>query len=98
MRSIESPQPPARPPIRLAARLAVVACLFLAAVEPALAQTTSAAKAWPRWETPEEAGFSSERLAEAEQYWFALRDAPIAAFFAVYKGRVLASFGDETAT
>jgi CubicO group peptidase (beta-lactamase class C family) len=97
MRSIESPKRPARRPIRLAARLVVAACL-LVAVGPLPSQAASAAKAWPRWETPEEAGFSSARLAEAEQYWFALRDAPIAAFFAVYKGRVLASFGTETAT
>jgi CubicO group peptidase (beta-lactamase class C family) len=52
---------------------------------------------WPRWETPEEAGFSAERLAEAERLWWAIDDAPIAAFFLVYKGRVLAEFGDATA-
>ena len=52
---------------------------------------------WQRWATPEEAGFSSAAIAAAEQHWSSLPDAPIAAAMAVYKGRVLASFGSESA-
>ncbi len=51
---------------------------------------------WPRWSSPEEAGFSSQAVAAAERAWQALPDAPVASFFLVYKGRVLASFGSET--
>jgi CubicO group peptidase (beta-lactamase class C family) len=55
-----------------------------------------AERAWPRWETPEEAGFSSDRIAEAESRWYELADPSVAAFFMVYKGKVLASFGNDT--
>ena len=51
---------------------------------------------WPRWETPEEAGFSSAAIAAAEQHWLSIPDAPIAAFMLVYKGKILASFGSES--
>ena len=55
-----------------------------------------AGEEWPRWSSPEEAGFSSQSVAAAESIWQSLPDAPIAAFMLVYKGKVLASFGDET--
>jgi CubicO group peptidase (beta-lactamase class C family) len=51
---------------------------------------------WPRWATPEAAGFAAAAIAAAEQHWLSLPDAPIAAFMLVYKGRILASFGSET--
>lgn len=60
-------------------------------------EAASAGKAWARWSSPEEAGFSSDRFAEAEVMWRGIDDAPVAAFFLVYKGKVLVSFGDETA-
>jgi CubicO group peptidase (beta-lactamase class C family) len=46
---------------------------------------------WEQYETPEEAGFSSEKLAEAKALFDTL-DA--AAFLVIYNGRVLASWGD----
>jgi len=46
---------------------------------------------WEQYESPEEAGFSSEKLAEAKALYDTL-DA--AAFLIVYDGRVLASWGD----
>jgi CubicO group peptidase (beta-lactamase class C family) len=54
------------------------------------------AQDWPRWSSPEEAGFTSEAVAEAESIWNALPDAPNSSFLLVYKGRVLTSFGSET--
>ena len=59
--------------------------------------TAEPAKSWKRWETPEEAGFSSARLAEARSHWEAIDDAPLAALFLVYRGRVLMTVGDVTA-
>ena len=86
MRSIVSP---------LAGALAAAFLLF-AAIPPPPAQAAPANGDWPRWESPEDAGFSSDQLAEAERLWWAIDDAPIAAFMLVYKGKVLVSFGDET--
>ncbi|MCP4201654.1 MAG: serine hydrolase [bacterium] len=75
----------------------LAACLLFAATPPPPAQAKPATGDWPRWESPEDAGFSSEQVAEAERLWWAIDDAPIAAFFLVYKGRVLTAFGDVTA-
>ncbi len=76
---------------RIAALLVGVLLAAGTALEPRLA----AAEEWPRWATPEEAGFSSAAIADAEELWLGLPDASIAAFILVYKGRILASFGDE---
>lgn len=46
---------------------------------------------WEQYETPEEAGFSSEKLAETKALYDTLG---AAAFLIVYDGRVLASWGD----
>lgn len=51
---------------------------------------------WPRWSSPEEAGFTSAALAEAESLWQTIPDSQLASFFLVYKGKVLVSFGSET--
>jgi CubicO group peptidase (beta-lactamase class C family) len=76
---------------------ALAACLLLIAATQPPVQAAPASADWPRWESPEEAGFSSERLAEAQRLWESIDDAPLAAFFLVYRGRVLTSFGDVTA-
>jgi hypothetical protein len=60
------------------------------------ASVFSAAKDWERWSTPEEAGFSSQAVSAAETIWQSIPDAPIASFVLVYKGKILASFGNET--
>jgi CubicO group peptidase (beta-lactamase class C family) len=75
-----------QPRIALLVSLACLVCLAL----------PLGAAEWERWSTPEEAGFSSSGLAEAERLWQAVPDAPIASFFVVYRGKVLASFGRET--
>ncbi|MDH3744885.1 MAG: beta-lactamase family protein [Acidobacteriota bacterium] len=94
---IESPRPSVVPRLTAVIGAATAVCLVLGAASPPPAQAAPANGDWPRWESPEDAGFSSERLTEAEQLWWAIDDAPIAAFFLVHKGRVLAAFGDETA-
>lgn len=62
----------------------------------ALRGATRADLDWQHWDTPEDAGFSSARFAEAESRFSQLADPSTAALFLVYKGRVLASFGNET--
>jgi CubicO group peptidase (beta-lactamase class C family) len=89
-----------RPAALLAGCLAFAACLLLSVAEPLPAQATRADGVdadWPRWASPEEAGFSSERVAEAERLWSLIDDAPVSAFFLVFKGKILAAFGDPTA-
>jgi CubicO group peptidase (beta-lactamase class C family) len=87
--------------MRIQRRFGTVALLVAAALaaQAALQPPVAAAddQDWPRWATPEEASFSSAAVAEAEEIWLGLEDAPIAAFLVVYKGRILASFGHETA-
>ncbi|MCP4204978.1 MAG: serine hydrolase, partial [bacterium] len=73
----------------------LVGLLVLSALAPPSA-LEAAGEDWPRYETPEEAGFSSARLAEAESYWRGLEAASVASFFLVYKGRVLAAYGSES--
>ncbi|WP_088104751.1 serine hydrolase domain-containing protein [Halalkalibacter urbisdiaboli] len=46
---------------------------------------------WEAHESPEEAGFSSERLAKARSYYEALNST---AFMVIYDGKVLVSWGD----
>jgi CubicO group peptidase (beta-lactamase class C family) len=94
---ILSPRPAVvRHPTTLVGAL-VAACLLFAATPTPPLQAAPASGDWPRWESPQDAGFSSEQVAGAERLWSAVDDAPIAAFFLVYKGRVLAAFGDATA-
>ena len=80
-----------RTAVRLGTRVALT---LLAAVLPVTA--SPAGKDWERWNTPEEAGFSSQAVDAAQALWRSLPDAPIAAFVLVFKGKILASFGDET--
>jgi hypothetical protein len=80
----------------IAPLILAAACLFLLAAQTQLAVAGPVQADWPSWERPEEAGFSSEQIAEAEQLWRDLENASLAAFFLVYKGRVLASFGDSS--
>ncbi len=77
------------------AAVGVVAYMLLAAVLPPAAAAASGN--WEYWQTPEDAGFSSAALAQAEAIWNGIDDAPVSAFFLVYKGKVLAAFGDVTA-
>lgn len=79
---------------RIAASVMAVASAFLLAAQPAAADPAEGD--WPRWQTPEEAGFSSGQLAEAERLWRELDSASSAAFFLVYKGKVLAAYGDPS--
>ena len=84
--------------MRTSPRLGTGAILWLATCLVLVSQAPAAAagKAWPRYATPEEAGFSADRLAEAESYWNGLNDAPISAFFVAFKGKALVEFGDTT--
>ena len=75
----------------------LIQCLLLVVTLVTPAEAELAKRNWPRWRTPEAAGFSSERLAEAQSQWEAIDDAPLAALFLAYKGRVLMSIGDVTA-
>lgn len=46
---------------------------------------------WLRYATPEEAGFSSGKLAEAREYWESTRSSAV---FVVYRGAVLVDWGE----
>ena len=48
---------------------------------------------WKKYKTPEEAGFSSNKLLEARTYWESLQPA-FAAVMIIYKGKILVSWGD----
>lgn len=48
---------------------------------------------WKKYKTPEEAGFSSNKLLDARAYWESLRPA-FAAVMIIYKGKILVSWGD----
>ncbi len=50
-------------------------------------------ESWQQYATPEEAGFSSEKLAQAKALYDSLN---AAAFLIIYDGKVLASWGDVT--
>ena len=83
-------------PVRLAATTALATCLLLAMALPTPSQATPPKQKWKYWKTPEAAGFSSASVANAEQIWNQIDDAPVSAFFLVYKGKVRAQFGDVT--
>jgi len=76
--------------------MVAAACFFLQAAQTQPAIAGPAEADWPRWETPEEARFSSEQVAEAGRLWSDLDGASQAAFFLAYKGKALASFGDAS--
>jgi len=67
--------------------MSILFVLFLASC--AIAQNPQ--KTWEQYKTPEEAGWSSEKLKEAKKLYDSL-DA--AAFMVVYHGKVLVSWGD----
>ena len=48
---------------------------------------------WKKYKIPEEAGFSSTKLLDAQAYWESLQQF-IAAVMIIYKGKVLVSWGD----
>ncbi|MCP4202417.1 MAG: serine hydrolase [bacterium] len=81
---------------RIGSLMLAAACLCLLAAQTQPVVAGPAEADWPRWETPEEAGFSSEQVAEAEQLWGDLDNASLASSFLVYKERVLAAFGDSS--
>ena len=59
---------------------------------PVAAQTASfPGETWMQYASPEEAGFSHELLAEAREYW---QSFPSAAYMIVYRGAVVAAWGD----
>jgi len=57
--------------------------------------TSKAKKNWKKFNTPEEAGFSSSKLQDAKAAWEDLRPAA-AAIMVIYKGKVLVEWGDTT--
>ncbi len=69
----------------------LAAGLLILATPVTFAQERVPGDVWLRFETPEEAGFSSEKLAEAKEYYDSL-DA--AAAMVIFDGAVLASWGD----
>jgi CubicO group peptidase (beta-lactamase class C family) len=75
-------------------RIRLVTILVLAAALASIAVPVEAQPGpWKQYAAPEEAGFSSEKLADARAAAEALKSA---AAFAVYKGRVLAAWGDPS--
>jgi len=75
--------------------LAASASLILLTTLPRPSQAAN--RNWRYWRSAEEAGFSAESLARAEWIWDRIDDAPVSAFLMVYKGKVLADFGDTRA-
>lgn len=69
--------------------LSCISCLVAISAQPV------AAEDWPRWNTPEDAGFSASRLDATEDLWDQIPASSMGAFFVAYKGRQLVSFGDE---
>ena len=70
---------------------ALRASMLLALALASLAQAQNPLGTWEQYRTPEEAGWSSLKLKEAEEFYETL-DA--AAFLVIYDGRVLAAWGD----
>lgn len=66
-------------------RLALAAALFALIFEPSQAQS------WQAWASPESAGFDAAQLEEAHAYADELQSGAV---MVVYKGRVLAAWGD----
>ena len=48
---------------------------------------------WKKYKTPEEAGFSSTKLLDAQVYWES-QQPTFTAFMLIYKGKILVSWGD----
>ncbi len=72
---------------------ALVLTFFLVGPSILGEKTGEAKKNWKRFKTPEEAGFSSTKLLDAKAVWEGLRPAA-AAVMLIYKGKVLAEWGD----
>jgi CubicO group peptidase (beta-lactamase class C family) len=73
-------------------RLGLCLATLLVAVPPVLAQqSVFPGEHWMQYETPEQAGFSSDRLADAYAHWEAM---PSAAYMVVYRGAVVVAWGD----
>jgi CubicO group peptidase (beta-lactamase class C family) len=69
----------------------VFAILFVIGAIDTTAQTQNPQKSWQQYKTPEEAGFSSEKIMEAKKIYDAQ---DTAAYMVVYNGKVLISWGD----
>jgi CubicO group peptidase (beta-lactamase class C family) len=69
----------------------VFAILFVISATGTAAQTQNPQKTWQQYKTPEEAGFSSEKIMEAKKIYDAQ---DTAAYMVVYNGKVLISWGD----
>ncbi len=79
---------PIRKPIAL-----ILACLLLLLLAGSLsARDTFPGQHWMKYSTPEEAGFSSQKLAAARAYYDSI---PAAALFVIYKGAVVADWGES---
>ena len=72
-------------------RLLTVFVLACALSTLAWPQNHVPGETWMRYADPEEAGWSTEKLAEAEAYWESLDSA---AFFVVENGAVVVAWGD----
>lgn len=69
----------------------VFAILFVIGSTGTAAQTQNPQKTWQQYKTPEEAGFSSEKILEAKKIYDAQ---DTSAYMVVYNGKVLISWGD----
>ncbi len=73
-------------------KLAFRSAVLLIAASAALGQQSFfPGERWMRYRTPEQAGFSSARLADAYAHWESI---PSAAFMVVYRGAVVVAWGD----
>jgi len=82
-----------------AAFTVLLACHFLSfGAQLADAQRSAAQPGddWPRWASPEEAGFSSAALEAIDDYWHTLDSWAVSSLFVVYNGKVLMEIGDLT--
>ena len=71
-------------------RSVTLATLLLAAA-PSAQQSVFPGQTWMQYAAPEQAGFSSEKLAAAHEYW---QSTPSAAYLIVYRGAVVAAWGN----
>jgi CubicO group peptidase (beta-lactamase class C family) len=69
----------------------VFAILFVIGAIETTAQTQNPQKTWQQYKTPEEAGFSSEKIIEAKKIY---DGQDTAAYMVVYNGKVVISWGD----
>lgn len=76
---------------RIPGRGKLAAILFLLIAGAARAGDRVPGETWMAYAEPEQAGFSTAKLAEAHEYWRSIRSA---ALFVVHRGAVLASWGE----